>query len=107
MKMMRTLTSTLTSTFVAVSLLFLSSALIAQDRTMRGSDYCSAKRMKQFETLFKESSALLAPQHAYDVLNYTLSLDLYGNFLSPFPKTYKATNIITLLVDSTLNTIQL
>ncbi|MGB4929107.1 MAG: hypothetical protein WBP43_03995, partial [Chitinophagales bacterium] len=41
--------------------------------------------------------------HRFDVLNYELHLDLYDNFLPPYPSLYYATEIITLEVDSTLS----
>ena len=82
------------------------SVLFPQQRHMTGADLCSQKRMKQDGTFMQELSAN-TPQHSFDVLNYTLSLDIYKNFLSPFPASYSATNTITFKVDSTLNAIQL
>jgi len=40
-------------------------------------------------------------------LNYELDLDVYACFLSPYPKSFTATNVITFRVDSTLNFIKL
>jgi len=77
-----------------------------QARHVTGADLCSQKRMKQYGTLMKELSAN-TPQHSFDVLNYTLFLDIDSCFLPPYPKSYTATNIITFKVDSALNAIQL
>jgi aminopeptidase N len=48
-----------------------------------------------------------SPKHSFDVLNYTLNLDLYKNFLSPYPKDFVASNTVRFRVDSTLNQIKL
>lgn len=55
----------------------------------------------------KESASPNSPRHSFDVLNYTLYLNIYNNFLLPYPKSFSATNTITFRVDSTLNSIQL
>ena len=46
-------------------------------------------------------------EHSYDVLKYTLEVDLYDNFTTPYPKTFNAVEVITFRVDSTLNSISL
>jgi aminopeptidase N len=76
---------------------------------MKGAEYCSSKRLKQFETLMRESASLNSPRHSFDVLNYTLNLDLYKNFPATGGlRTFTATNTITFRVmDSTVNAIQL
>jgi aminopeptidase N len=57
--------------------------------------------------LMKKSTSPNSPLHSFDVLNYTLYLNIYNNFLLPYPKSFTATNTITFRVDSTLNSIQL
>ena len=47
------------------------------------------------------------PKHKYDVLNYTLNLDLYNNFDSPYPQDFTASDIVTFRVDTALNLIKL
>jgi aminopeptidase N len=47
------------------------------------------------------------PRHSFDILNYTLDLDLYDNFTSPYPKSFAASNIIHFRVDTALNRIKL
>jgi aminopeptidase N len=80
---------------------------ISQERPLKAAEYCSLKRLKQFEVLMKESASPNSPHHSFDVLNYTLYLNIYNNFLLPYPKSFTATNTITFRVDSTLNSIQL
>jgi aminopeptidase N len=46
-------------------------------------------------------------KHSYDVLKYTLNMDLYHCYQLPFPRTFKATEIIDFRVDSALNEIKL
>ena len=84
----------------------LNGMLFPQSLPMSGSKLCSMKRMKQAAVL---TSALSAntPQHSFDVLNYTLSVDLYNCFLSPYPGSYSATNTMTFKADSVLSAIQL
>jgi aminopeptidase N len=47
------------------------------------------------------------PRHSFDVLNYTLSLNLYHCYASPYPTDFAATNTITFRIDSVLNSIAL
>jgi aminopeptidase N len=82
------------------------SLLFSQERHMSGAELCSLKRMKQYGQFMKELSPN-TPQHSFDVLKYTLFLDIDSCFLPPYPTSYTATNTITFKVDSTLNTIQL
>jgi len=77
---------------------------------LRGSEVCSMKRMKitHPENYFQDSpNSPNTPRHSFDVLNYKLNVDLYSCYFSPYPKNFKATNIITFRVDSTLNNIKL
>ncbi len=46
-------------------------------------------------------------KHSYDVLKYTLNIDLYSNFSSPFPKSFSAKEVIRFRADSVLNIIKL
>ncbi|MEO8167458.1 MAG: M1 family aminopeptidase, partial [bacterium] len=47
------------------------------------------------------------PRHSFDVLNYKLNLDIYNCFLSPYPKSFTASNEITFRVDTMLQSIGL
>ena len=88
------------ATILSASLLF------SQERHMSGAELCSLKRMKQYGQFIKELSPN-TPQHSFDVLKYTLFLDIDSCFLSPYPASFTATNTITFTVDSALNSIQL
>ncbi len=45
--------------------------------------------------------------HTFDVLDYTLNVNLYHCFSSPYPTDFKGINTVTFKIDSTLNSIQL
>lgn len=45
--------------------------------------------------------------HSFDVLNYTLSLDLFNNYSQPFPHSFNANEVITFIADSSLHSITL
>ncbi len=95
--------------FTAVLLLCVfASSLTAQDQTqMRGSEVCSQKRTK---ITLPENFSIYSPntpRHSYDVLNYTLKVDLYSNYFSPYSKAFTASNVMTFKVDSTLSSIMM
>ena len=46
-------------------------------------------------------------KHSYDVQKYKLEMDIYASFLSPYPKSFSAKEVITFKVDSALNSIKL
>lgn len=46
-------------------------------------------------------------KHSYDVLKYTLDLDLFGCYTSPYPDSYSARVDVQFQVDSALNVIKL
>lgn len=81
-------------------------ALIAQDfSSMRGSEICAERRLNN-QTPFVISSPN-SPRHSFDVLNYSLDLDIFHCYISPYPKSFSGTNTITFRIDSTLSFIDL
>ncbi len=89
-----------------VCLLFSSSYTLGQDNNTKGSFLCSLKRMKA-STPPPLSDSPNTPNHSFDVLDYRLNLDIRNCFITPYPRTFTASNTITFLVDSTLNSIRL
>jgi len=77
-----------------------------QDLTKSGSELCSEKKSRA-EYLITEGDSPGSPRHAFDVLNYELYLDIYNCFITPYPKSFTAHEVITLRVDSTLSEIAL
>jgi len=47
------------------------------------------------------------PRHSFNVLKYTLNLNIYNCFKSPYPYTYSASNQMMFRVDSTLTQVKL
>jgi len=72
----------------------------------RGSQYCYDKRINSPNLPLLEGNTA-DMKHTFDVLDYSLNLDLFRNFMSPYPRTFKGSNIITVRVDSTLNFVKL
>jgi aminopeptidase N len=84
------------------------SILSAQDfSNMTGAEICSYQKSHStnIQNLFGDSPN--TPRHSYDVLKYTLNLDLYNCFKTPGNKGYSASELINFRVDSTLGSIQL
>ena len=50
---------------------------------------------------------LVTPHNPFNILDYHLEMDLYNNFISPYPKNYNANEVVTLLVDKALSSIKL
>ncbi len=91
-------------TILSLIFIFFNFNLYAQIET-KGSSFCSNKKMNS--PLMKIEEFLSAPLHSFDVLDYNLDLDIYNCFISPYPKSFKGSVIVTFKVDSTLNSISL
>lgn len=89
--------------------LFAVSLVQSQGNRESGAYYCSKKKstMSREALSFLKEANTLGPTHTYDVLSYTMNLNLYSCYFSPYPKNYAAKTVIHLAVDSTLNSIQL
>ena len=82
--------------------------LAAQNQTnIRGAEFCAQKKSTRTNTLKQVGSSNEVIPHTYDVLNYQLNLNIFSCFFSPYPHSFKATNVITFRVDSSLNSINL
>lgn len=80
------------------------STVIAQEK---GSWYCSQRHEHSRNSYQSLPFGPNTPLHSYDVLKYTLDLDLSDCYTSPFSKYFEGSNIISFRVDSVLNSIQL
>jgi hypothetical protein len=90
---------------IIIAFLFSASLLFSQEAS-RGSEFCSLKKSNSPES-FISSSITADIKHSYDALDYKLDLDIYSCFISPYPKSFKGSVIVTFRVDSTLNAIKL
>ena len=75
--------------------------------TMKGSEICSQKKSRMPVLPDLSGSLQSGSLHSFDVLNYTLDMDIYDCFSAPYSHAFDATEIITFKVDSTLNSIVL
>ncbi len=89
------------------------SILFAQNGEISGAEYCSKQKISA-EKYFIHSSINAADiPHGFDVLNYKLNIDLYKNFNgnsqlgAVYPHDFTAVEELTILVDSSLNQINL
>ena len=80
----------------------------AQDfSTMKGSSYCSMKKSSSRNLPGKPMNNNSGPKHSFDVIKYTMNVDLYNCYSSPYPKSFTGSVILRFKVDSTLNSIKL
>ncbi len=93
--------------FIAVMLLgIFTLTSVAQDFTQqKGAEVCSQKRTKMILPELYSGYSANTPRHSYDVQNYTIKVDLYANYFSPYSKAFTASNLMTFRVDSTLTSI--
>ena len=80
----------------------------AQDYSaMKGSAYCAMKKSKAKTLAHQPLNTQSNPNHTFDVIKYTLDVNLYNCYTSPYPKNFSGSVIINFKVDSTLNSIKL
>ncbi len=92
---------------LAFSLFFVSFHVHAQEKVKSGAELCSEGKMQRATPSLNKYSSPGSPKHSFDVLNYTLNLNIYSCFISPFPKSFSGTEVITLRADTILNSISL
>jgi aminopeptidase N len=93
---------------ITLGMLLLSTFVYSQSATGRpGALRCSERKSAWASVPDLPGKPESVPGHSFDVLKYTLDLDLYANHTSPFPKSFSASVIVDFRVDSALNTIKL
>ena len=76
--------------FILLSVLFLQANIYSQD-IMDGSKICSERKSSiNRNSEINNFDSQNSPRHSYDVLEYKLNLDIYNCFISPYPKSFKA-----------------
>jgi len=94
--------------FVTLITILAGSALLAQNPQLpAGAEYCSHKKILGTNLAKSGNFSPNSPKHSFDVLNYTLNLDIFDCFASPYSQYFTGSNTISLQVDSTLNQITL
>ena len=77
------------------------------DSRSEGAIYCSQKKMHNPNYVMLSPLSQNSPRHSYDMLDTKMSIDLYNNFKSPYPRNYSANIIDKFRVDSTLTYIKM
>jgi aminopeptidase N len=89
---------------------FLATTLVQSQETREPGAYSCSKRksaMKQESLSLLKEMNTVGPTHTFDVLSYTLNLNIYNSFFSPYPKNFSGKVILHIKADSTLNFISL
>ena len=97
-------------TFIILSLVLffsISAHFSAQTFEQKGSTICSQMKMNNPHLLLSNNDSPNTPKHKFDVLDYKMYFDIRSCFISPYPKTCTANEIIKFLVDTALNSITL
>ena len=96
--------------FKLIPFLFLFAALVStaqQQIPPSGAYYCSMKKSKGHNLSDKPYNIAAVPPHTFDVIKYTMDVDLYACYSPPYPKNFNGSVIIQFRVDSVLNKIKL
>lgn len=92
------------------SLLFSAFVFIsyAQHSLPSGAITCSEGKQHRLRPLtFAKYSAVGLPKHTFDALHYSIALNLYKNYTSPFPKSFVGSVTVTVKADSVISSIDL
>ena len=88
-----------------VTFLFLSH-LSAQYVERSGAYYCAQKK-QQMQSSSRSFRGPNSPVHTFDVLKYTMNIDLSNQFDPPYPQNFNADIVVQFKVDTALNSIKL
>jgi len=72
---------------------------------LRGSYHCHQKKAQAASLV--DPTDILPQPHSFDVINYSLDLDLYSCYQSPYPASFTGKCIVTFEADSVINSIKL
>jgi len=91
--------------FCFIFILFASITQAQQYNSVKGSEVCSHRKMQKVNLQQKSLKSANSPLHSFDVLNYTINIDLVACLTNPYPNNFKADVLIQFRVDSMLNQI--
>ncbi len=87
-------------------IIFLTEIAISQNSIeSKGSWKCYQNKIHHMPFLADKSPN--SPKHSFDVLKYTLNLDLYNCYKNPFPHSFQGSEILSFKIDTALNSIHL
>lgn len=79
-----------------------------EEKSKTGAELCSeGKQLKKIFSAVDKQSSPGSPKHSFDVLHYAISLDLYKNYSTPFPKSFIGSVAVTLRADTIISSILL
>jgi len=73
----------------------------------KGHYQCYQRKSQQGVLPVRNQLSPNAPRHAYDVLNYSIDLDLMNNYSAPYPASFSANVTIRFRMDSIMNVLAL
>jgi aminopeptidase N len=74
-------------------------------QTTTGGEMCSESKIQGGYNLPDRIN--ITPHNPFNILHYKLDINLYDNFITPYPKTFNAIEVVTFRVDTTLSSISL
>ena len=83
--------------FKLLPLLFLFAALVStaqQQIPPSGAYYCSMKKSNGHNLSDKPYNIAAVPPHTFDVIKYTMDVDLYACYSPPYPKNFNGSVIL-------------
>jgi aminopeptidase N len=94
------------SQLLSVCLILISATVFSQT-SKKGSEYCSHRKSQFTQEALDQVTSSNAPRHKFDVLHYSLAVDIYNSYTVPYTKNYSGNVTVTFRVDTALNTILL
>jgi aminopeptidase N len=91
---------------IFIVLIFVSASAIAQKPSITNGAW-NCYQQKIHNKVLTGTKSPNSPRHSFDVLKYTLNLDLFHCYSSPYPHSYTANEIIRFKVDTALSAIKL
>ncbi len=106
---MLTILSPMKTIFILIIIMLTSSGLLysQQFSTGKGAQVCAAHKLQTNHLLSRSFRSAHSPVHSFDVLNYTINIDLVNCLKNPYPHSFVADVKIRFRVDSTLSQIVL
>jgi aminopeptidase N len=92
--------------FPLIISIFMFCTVHAQEKMKSGAELCSEGKQQRTSS-FGKIASLNSPKHSFDVLHYALTIDLYKNYFSPFPKSFIASVKLIARADTTISSITL
>ncbi|HEY6436893.1 MAG TPA: hypothetical protein VIY47_09890, partial [Ignavibacteriaceae bacterium] len=93
------------SIIIAGIFFLLSIGNISLAQSMTGSEMCSEGKINNVNII--SDAIMITPHNPFNIIHYKLDFDIYDNFITPFPKSFNASEVVTFRVDTALSSIHL